>query len=61
MARLIWNGPKPGEGTLTVHVYITRRYRLRLFVAKLLLRLAARIARIRYQEHETDDDQEAQP
>lgn len=55
MARLIWNGPKPNEPGLTVHVYVTRRYRLRLVIARLLMRLAARIAKFRYEEHEQDD------
>lgn len=55
MARLIWNGPKPNGPGLTVHVYVTRRYRLRLVIATSLMRLAAWIGKLGYEEHEQDD------
>lgn len=54
MARVIWDGPKPGEKTATLHVTfaISRRYSVRLWIARTLIRLAARVARFGFQEHE---------
>ena len=57
MARIIWDGPKPGQKTATLHVTfaISRRYSLRLRIARMLIRMAAHIARFNFQE----DRQEA--
>lgn len=57
MARVIWDGPKPGQKPATLHVTfaISRRYSLRLRIARLLIRLAAHIAHFGFQEHEQGD------
>lgn len=40
MARVSWDGPRAGQHTMMVDVYVTRRYRLRLWIAKQLFALA---------------------
>lgn len=56
MARVSWDGPRAGQHTMTVDVYVTRRYRLRLWVAKQLFGLAGRVMRmgVRVEEHDVD-------
>lgn len=56
MARVSWDGPRTGQHTMTVDVYMTRRYRMRLWVAKQLFGLAGRVMRmgVRVEEHDID-------
>jgi len=56
MAGIIWDGPKPGQHTMTVDVYVTHRYRLRLWVAKQLFGLAGRVMRmgVRVEAHDVE-------
>lgn len=57
MASVIWDGPKPGQKTATLHVTfrLSRRYSLRLRIARMLIRLAAHIARFGFEEHEQEE------
>ncbi len=56
MAGIIWDGPKPGQKTATLHVTfrVSRRYSLRLRIARTLIRLAARFAKFNFEEHEQE-------
>lgn len=56
MAGIIWDGPKPGQKTATLYVTfrISRGYSIRLRIARMLIRLAARFAKFDLETHEQE-------